>query len=124
LRSNVRPIIGVSAFDILIGAAAGAGGALLSILTTSKTLANEPYATKQIHVFLGAARILAGTLGAVLAAFALKSGFVSIGSGNRYELFLLVCMVAGLSERLVPNFIERIESGVTGSSSSSKSRRS
>jgi hypothetical protein len=122
-REYVRPFVGVSAFDILIGGGAGAGGALLSILTTSKGLGNEPYATRRIHLFLGVARILAGTLGAILAAFALKSGFISIGSTNRHELFLLVCMVAGLSERLVPNFIERVESGVATSSSSSKPRR-
>jgi hypothetical protein len=120
LRDYIRPVIGISAFDILMGAGAGASGALLSILTNSKTLGNEPYATRQIHLFLGTARILAGTLGAILIAFALKSGLVVVASGDRYELFLLICMVAGLSERLVPNFIERVETGIAGSSSSTR----
>jgi len=124
LRADLKPVFGVRAFDLMMGAGAGAAGALLSILINTKGFGNEPYATKSIHLFLGAARILAGTLGAILIALGLKSKFITIGSADSYELFLLVCMAAGLSERLVPNFIERIESDLAGSSTSTpKSRR-
>jgi hypothetical protein len=53
--------------------------------------------------------VLTGSLGAVLIGLALRSGLIPALSGGRLSAMLAVCMVAGTSERLVPSFIEQIE---------------
>jgi len=113
-RAAVQPFVGESVFDIAMGAGAGAAGALLSVLVGSKNVPSDPATRKGMHYLQGAARILAGTLGAVLIALAIKGGLflgTVLSTNHANELFLFVCMVAGWSERLVPNFIERFELG-------------
>jgi hypothetical protein len=112
LRSLVEPLIGTSAFEVTMGAGAGGAGALLSVLIGSRNYTPDTSTRRDIHWFQGAARILAGTLGAVVVALAIKGNLV-LGqvapTAHTQELFLFLCMIAGWSERLVPNLIERFE---------------
>jgi hypothetical protein len=112
LRSLIEPLIGTSAFEVAMGAGAGGAGALLSVLIGSRNYTPDTSTRRDIHWFQGAARILAGTLGAVVVALAIKGNLV-LGqvapTAHTQEIFLFLCMIAGWSERLVPNLIERFE---------------
>lgn len=112
LRTWVEALIGTPAFEVICGAGAGAAGALLSVLVGSRQHTPNSATQQRIHWFEGAARILAGSMGAVLVALAIKGNLVlgEVQSANAKELFFFLCMVAGWSERLVPSLIERFES--------------
>lgn len=95
---------------------AGALGALLSILMSPRVPPSEVASSPWIHHLLGAAKILAGVLGAIVVGLGIRTGLLlsPIASGEHSgELLWMICMIAGASERLVPNFIERVESAAS-----------
>jgi hypothetical protein len=105
----VQSFFGKRLFDIIMGAGAGGAGALLSVLIGSRNYTPDTSTARLIHWFQGGARILAGTLGAVIVALAIKGNLMLGQIAPNGDLFLFVCMAAGWSERLVPNLIERFE---------------
>ena len=105
----VHGFFGKRLFDIIMGAGAGGAGALLSVLIGARNYTPDTSTAQRIHWFQGAARILAGTLGAVIVALAIKGNLLLGQFAPNSDLFLFVCMAAGWSERLVPNLIERFE---------------
>ena len=115
LRDFVTPLIGKTAFEVALGAGFGGLGAFFSILVGSKSVPQGLGTAKGIYMFQGVAKVLGGTLGAVLVALAIKAqlilGFME-GKGYSLESLVLLCMVAGLSERLVPNLVEQVEGKV------------
>jgi hypothetical protein len=115
------------AFSFIVWAAAmGALGALLSILLRAMRMDFNAGAGRSIHRVEGVARICAGALGGLLMALAVKSdllfGVVRQIQDYKY-LILLLGMVAGASERLVPSFIQRVETSVAEQPRSGKSGR-
>ena len=71
--------------------------------------------------------MIGGALGAAIIGLAAKANLaLGIVNGRGDAAFLLLCMVAGASERMVPSLMQRIEladSRPTGHSSSSKTNR-
>jgi hypothetical protein len=61
-----------------------------------------------LHHLEGAFRIMVGTLGALLVALAIRAGLIV--QVKQLSAIMVMCMVAGASERLVPSFIEQVES--------------
>jgi len=115
-RGPLTPTVGNGALEVLIGACLGCLGAFLSVLYRSTKILVEPAAGRKIHYVEGAARGLAGSLGALLIAFAVKANLVlGIIKSNAYALpaLLLICFIAGWSEKLVPSFIGRVEVSVS-----------
>ena len=55
---------------------------------------------------LGAVRPIVGSIFGVAAYFALKSGFITLGTDNIY-FFTFFSFVAGFSERLLPDLVRR-----------------
>jgi hypothetical protein len=109
-RSAVTAFIGRTAFEVTLGACLGGLGAFLFILGRSKDIRFDPAATKTIHQYEGIARVLAGCIGAALVALGIKGGilFGSLaGSANPLAALLALCMISGVSERFVANFVER-----------------
>ena len=51
---------------------------------------------------------MVGALGAFLVALAIRAALIV--QVKQLSALMVVCMVAGVSERLVPNFVEQIES--------------
>jgi hypothetical protein len=109
-RAWLRRKIGDLAFMLLIGACAGAVGALFSILTRLGTIPLDPSAGESLHKLEGRARILTGAIGAVIAELAVYLSLI-LGVlktfGNPALLF--IALIAGTSERLVPTIIKRTE---------------
>jgi hypothetical protein len=58
-------------------------------------------------------------LGAFLVALVLHANLVAWGKS--LSAIMVICMIAGVSERLVPSFIEQIESRVTAQGPKSSS---
>jgi hypothetical protein len=88
----------------------GALGAAFSLLTRIGKLDLDPAAGKALNQGEAYGRLLAGAVGAYLVNLAISSGLVfpNLATGNSAAL-LLMCIVSGISERLVPNVIAKID---------------
>jgi hypothetical protein len=98
---------GLDVYKIMMGTAIGGLGAWLSVIQRSRTTELDVAAGPALHYLEGAFRIMAGTLGALLVALAIRAGLLV--HGTQLAAIMVICMVAGASERLVPSFIEQIE---------------
>lgn len=106
--------IGRTTFEILLGAGMGSLGALLSIITRSNQISMDASAGKPVHYLEAAARVIVGMIGAGIVALAIKANIIlgTINSLNSLTLLIVVCIIAGASERIVPNLIKHIESSI------------
>jgi hypothetical protein len=129
-RSYVTAKIGANAFEVILGTICGSFGALLFATARSKRLILDANAGASLHRLEGLARTGAGLIGALLVALAIKAGLILGGatfSGSKLALLLCFCIVAGASERLVPNIVTTLERTVVGESrerSASKASKS
>ena len=105
-------------FKLMIGTAFGGIGAWLSVIQRSRTTGLDVAAGPMLHYVEGVFRIMAGSLGAMLIALAIHAGLFA--QSNRLSVILVICMIAGVSERLVPSFIEQMESRTSGGAQESK----
>ncbi|MBI3249090.1 MAG: hypothetical protein HYZ50_21515 [Deltaproteobacteria bacterium] len=93
----------------------GAIGAVGSILWRSSKIEVEAGAGAAIHRLEGAARVLTGWLGTLVVVLAVKANVLLGVVGNSHEnraLLLLLALVAGASERLIPSLIQQVEGSV------------
>jgi hypothetical protein len=118
-RESVAAALGFSegVVDLLLGAAVGSFGALLSVLLRSKDLCIDFSAGRFVHFFEGTLRMLVGAAAGFVFALAIKSN-VLVGSVNNSEkslpIMLLICIIAGASERLLPSLIKQLEGTLVG----------
>ncbi len=112
-RNIVSVLLGNTVFEIGMGACFGAVGAFMSILSRTSKIEMEAGAGEWIHQIEGGARILAGTVGAVFVSLLIKAnvvlGLINTGDARGLSYLLLLCLVAGFSERFVPGLIHQIE---------------
>lgn len=114
-REYFRGRIGFVAVDVLFGAFSGAIGAMVSVVFRSTKLVFNANIDKKIHFMEGIGRVVAGVSGGLLTSLLFKSGFIFIGSSvlkNEMAFMLSLSIVAGASERLVPNLIGKLENKV------------
>jgi hypothetical protein len=109
-RGWLRSKLGDLPFILMIGACAGAVGALFSILTRLGAIALDPSAGKALHQLEGGARIFAGGIGAVIAQLAVHLSLV-LGMLTKFghPALIFIAIIAGTSERLVPTIIKKTE---------------
>lgn len=111
-KSYVLALLGINAFEIIIGSLLGGVGALFSILSRTEKIRVDPTAGPLIHYVESASRVLVGNVGALIIALAVKAniflGFTKM-TDYSFALLLLICICAGASERLVSGFIKRIK---------------
>jgi hypothetical protein len=113
--------LGFRTLSIILGVGAGALGAFLSILLRSHTVPLDISASKRLYRFEGFAKVLAGMIGALLVALGVEAKFLfgNINSSEgQLELILVLCIVAGASERLIPSIIRNVELAASPPSSS------
>jgi hypothetical protein len=110
-RVELRSLIGVSAFDVMLGGCLGAIGAWMSVIQRTRKTDLDISAGRTLHWVEGATRIVTGALGATLFALGIKANLVlgSVKSEYAFPSLLVFTVVAGLSERLVPSFVEQVE---------------
>ena len=109
-------ILGLNMFDVSVAAVMGSLGALLSTAIGLRSLSIDPTATLTINITYAIQRMLVGVLGAVILHIALKSGLVNnllgttqntVAEGNTAGKLAFLSVLAGFSERLVPNLLDR-----------------
>jgi hypothetical protein len=94
-------------YSTLMGTLVGGLGAWLSVIQRSRSTELDVAAGPVRHHVEGALRILTGILGSFLVALAIRAG-LSL-PGKDLSVIMVIGMVAGASERLVPSLIEQIE---------------
>jgi hypothetical protein len=89
---------------------AGGAGAFLSVLQRIHKLPLDPFETRSMVVFKAVARIVLGNAFGLLLYVAVRGDLLlgSVVSANPYRL-LTVAVAAGVSERLIPELLERME---------------
>ena len=93
---------------LLTGIAGGLVGAAISVLQRSKDIKVAAYDSTGLLVLQSIVRVGLGCCFGVIAIVASKSGLLlEFLSGNYKKMFLLA-VVAGFSERMIPDFIEKI----------------
>jgi len=102
----------------LIAAFAGGFGAMISAMTRTRDLGLEPIAGWRSLMIEAVARALIGSGTAILLTLAFDSGIllknVTTDTGVQQYLWVFLCVVAGLSERILPALVGRAESLVSG----------
>src|SRR5262249_22023257 len=96
---------------IILAAAAGGVGAIASVLQRISSLEISPYAPLWYAVLQGAARVLVGALFGVFFALANKANLVLGTFANNLYAIAAFGVLAGISERFVPEIIRKMESG-------------
>lgn len=110
-RVRLISIVGETAFLLSFGSCFGAAGALVSILQRAGGTLLDPFASKQLHQLEVSGRMLAGMIAAGAAELAIKIGlFVPFLAEKGTAAYALAALVAGVSERLLPNIVSRVES--------------
>jgi hypothetical protein len=105
------------AAPVFLGFTMGSLGALLSVLLRLNKLPVDPFAGPEVHYFEGVMRVLVGALAGALFVMAVKTNvlFSEINeSVNALTLIILLSIVAGACEQLLPNLINRISSILVG----------
>lgn len=116
-RDVVKFNLGPTAFELALSACIGSLGALVSVVLRLRELNVDALAGRGVHYFEGTARVIAGMAGALLIGLAIKSNLIlgTINSSDKsLALLLAVSVVAGASERIVPNLIKKVEGTISG----------
>ncbi|WP_171174789.1 hypothetical protein [Ruegeria sp. HKCCD8929] len=117
LQSDYVSKFGFNFQEISLAIMMGSVGALFSTTVRLQSMAVDPSVTQYMHWVYAFQRVIVGALGALILYFGFQSGVLRdllTGSGNLppstvginpYWLSF-VCLLAGFSERLVPNLLE------------------
>lgn len=96
--------------DLSITVLAGALGAAFSLLTRAGGMQLDPAAGARLHTCEAIGRISSGALGALVVTLTLRSGLVLPALQDAgLSLVVLLCLVSGVSERLVPTLVSQLE---------------
>lgn len=119
LRASLSLVMGPTAFELLLMALIGCIGGFFFVVIRSGYIATNSSFGMSIHVIEGALRVLTGGVSAFILTLGLKSklviGFTDLfsdGSVSHRCLMATLCIVAGMSERVVPEFVRSVEKEV------------
>jgi hypothetical protein len=115
-RELIAARLGVWFPDVVVAVGAGAIGALLSTYRRLGNLPLDPSAGRKLHSFEGAGHVVLGSVGGGIVWLAAASGVIApqlLSAPHGQTLWLLLCVVGGSSERLVPSLVDRFELAMT-----------
>jgi hypothetical protein len=99
---------------VVLGSTFGCLGAWLSVLQRSGAAKLDLTAPTGVYVVEGLVRVLTGGVGGLFVALLMRSGYLFKASlTDSHAFFAAVCLVAGLSERLVSGLAGAVESGAS-----------
>jgi hypothetical protein len=97
-----------------LAAALGSGGSFVSVAHRFRSIPIERFSSGIYTVIAGVSRaILGAQFGALLVLFQKAGLLLSVAADHPYLLFA-AAFVAGFSERLIPDVLERLEKSVSG----------
>lgn len=108
-----------NALEVLSAAAMGSLGAFLSVAGRTEAIHFEPVAGSAIHRIEGATRAIVGVSGALFIALAIKADLlfgVFHSLTHPFLAMLVVCLVGGAAERLVPGLISNMAKSMSSPS--------
>ncbi|MEB0080445.1 hypothetical protein QN379_00230 [Glaciimonas sp. Gout2] len=111
-RIDLRQFFGIIAFTVAICAMVGGLGAFLSIASRSTKISLDARAGITIHVTEGLARIITGLFAGALIVLLTKGGVAFYAlktSGSSLATLLAFSLMAGSSERVIPNLVKKHE---------------
>jgi hypothetical protein len=114
-RAHFRVWLGNSGFEVAVGAALGGIGALVSTIFNVRKINLNASFGLALHYIEGIARVITGSIGGALVSLAIKGnlllgGFNAIADPTiRVACLFTLALIAGSSERIVPNFIKKME---------------
>ena len=126
--SAVISILGKNATEFLRYALLGALGGLISVMHTTRRANLNASQGISIHIFEGSMRIFGAIVGALLFNFAYACNLVGgvlrdgLASAQLAAGLGLISIVAGISEKFVPNLVSRIETSLISAPISKKNR--
>jgi len=95
---------------VILGGCFGSVGATISVLQRNPSLELDPWMSTRYHALQGVTRIVLGFIFGGILVIASKANFVlGVIRNNPYPL-LILCIVAGFSERLIPELLSKFES--------------
>ena len=117
-RDAVRRTLGENFLQLVLASAAGVLGGFVSFAYRSRQVELDPSGGRCRYYFNGVARSFGAAFGAIFVALAVKTklvlGFLDEAGTSHIVVLLLAGMLAGVSERLVPNLAGQIEARETG----------
>jgi uncharacterized protein YegP (UPF0339 family) len=101
---------------VILGGCFGAVGATISVLQRNPSLELDPWMSRRYHALQGVSRIVLGFIFGGIFVIASKANFVLGVIRNNSSPLLILCIVAGFSERLIPELLSKFESTQSTSS--------
>jgi uncharacterized protein YegP (UPF0339 family) len=95
---------------VAFGGSFGTVGAIISVLQRSPSLELDPWMSTRYHALQGIARIVLGFIFGSIFVLASKANFVLGAIREDPSALLIMCIVAGLSERFIPELLSKFES--------------
>ena len=109
-RDRVAALAGPGFLNLSLGFAAGGVGALVWVIMRVGKSACDPAAGRKLHYMEAGARIIVGGIGGLLVTLGVMGRvFFPSVQGGELPLILLLGLVAGISERFVPNLVRNVE---------------
>lgn len=116
-KSGYTSTFGFDVKEMGLAVMMGSIGALFSTTVRLQSMAVDPTVSQYMHWIYGTQRILVGALGALIIYYGFKSGVVNglfqplsgaVEATKTFDPYWLsfVCVLAGFSERLVPNLLD------------------
>lgn len=116
-KSGYTSTFGFDVKEMGLAVMMGSIGALFSTTVRLQSMVVDPTVSQYMHWVYGTQRILVGALGALIIYYGFKSGVVNglfqplsgaVDTAKTFDPYWLsfVCVLAGFSERLVPNLLD------------------
>lgn len=108
-RGPVTPFIGRTAFELSFCSLFGAMGAFVFIARRGQRIELDAISGPRIHKIEADARLGTGLVAAAIVNLAIKSGllFGSISSSHQLDFMVMMSILAGYSERFIPNMVKK-----------------
>lgn len=92
-----------------VAIALGAAGGVVSVLLRFKSIEIDTYTTPLYVAVAGVARVAFGAAAGVVFLLTQRAQLILAFQGVSADLVALGCFVAGFSERLLPDLLEKLE---------------
>lgn len=124
-RSSYTSVFQFDVIETGLAIMMGSVGALFSTTVRLQSMEVDPTVSPYMHWVYGAQRVLVGALGALIIYYGFKSGVVAglfqpisgaIDTSQSFDPYWLsfICVLAGFSERLVPNLLDTKAASIEG----------